>query len=203
MQVENGNVPLSLPWPLPNHLALRDELIAAWSTERGYHDLRHLHEVLAALHDLGAGDDIAVILAAWFHDAVYDGAPDAEERSAQFAEQRLADVEGVDETEVARLVRLTLDHRPAPGDRRGELLVDADLHILAAGKTRYAEYVAGVRQEYAEVPEPAFRAGRATVLSALLGKPHLFHTEAGRHRWEKAARANLIRELAVLQGDRP
>lgn len=193
----------TLPWPLPNHLPLRDELATAWSTGRGYHDLRHLAEVLAALHDLGAGDDIPLLLAAWFHDAIYDGGPDAEERSAQLAEQRLAGVEGVDAGEVARLVRLTVDHRPAPGDRRGELLVDADLHILAADPERYAAYVAGVRQEYAAVPDPDFRAGRAAVLSALLSKPHLFHTDAARHRWEQPARKNLVRELAVLQGEKP
>lgn len=203
MEVENGSVSPTLPWPLPNHLALRDELVTAWSTERGYHDLQHLAEVLDALHRLAASDDIELVLAAWFHDAVYDGRPDAEERSAVLAQDRLADVAGVDAAEVARLVRLTTDHRPAPGDRRGELLVDADLHILAAGATRYAEYVAGVRQEYASVSDADFRAGRAAVLSDLLGKPNLFHTTTGQAMWERAARANLVRELAELRGTKP
>ncbi|MFS3127954.1 hypothetical protein ACLM5J_06080 [Nocardioides sp. Bht2] len=193
----------TLPWPLPNHLALRDELIAAWSTQRGYHDVQHLAEVLDALHRLAAGDDIELLLAAWFHDAVYDGQPEAEERSALLAEARLADVAGVDAGEVARLVRVTVDHRPASGDRRGELLVDADLHILASGPERYAEYVAGVRQEYAAVSDADFRAGRAAVLSDLLGKQNLFHTAVGQALWERSARANLVRELAELRGTGP
>ena len=60
---------------------------------RGYHDLRHLAEVCARLEELAAGgaayDRDAVLLAAWFHDAVYDGERDAEERSAAWAEDAL------------------------------------------------------------------------------------------------------------------
>ena len=39
--------------------------------------------------------------------------------------------------EVARLVRLTASHDPAPGDARGAQLVDADLAILGALPGRY------------------------------------------------------------------
>ena len=57
-------------------------------TVRGYHDTRHLAEVLDRLADLGC-DSVVVRLAAWFHDAVYDAAPGDEERSAQWAERAL------------------------------------------------------------------------------------------------------------------
>ncbi len=62
---------------------------------RGYHDTRHLTEVLDRLDELaGAGVGLRrgrrCVLAAWFHDAVYDGERDAEERSAQWAEHALA-----------------------------------------------------------------------------------------------------------------
>ena len=106
-------------WPLPDHDALRDELVAAYGTGRGYHDLRHLAEVLDRLDDLGC-DDVVVLLAAWFHDAVYDGRPGDEERSAQWAERALpADLSA----EVARLVRVTEHHDPAPEDEAGYLRV--------------------------------------------------------------------------------
>lgn len=187
----------SLPWPLPDHTDLRDRLVKAWSTDRGYHDLRHLAEVLARLEELGAADDPEVVLAAWFHDAVHDDHGDNEERSARLAEQELGDT-GVDVAEVARLVRLTERHRPEPGDGRGEVLCDADLAVLAAGPERYADYVAGVRLEYADVPEADFRRGRAGVLRDLLAKPTLFHTAHARERWERAARANLAAEIAEL-----
>ena len=38
----------------------------------------------------------------------------------------------------------------------------------------------------------------ATVLRALEAMPRLYRTEAGRERWEAAARANLARELSEL-----
>jgi len=186
-----------LTWPLPDRTDLRDALVQAWSTDRGYHDLRHLAEVLDHLHALGAGDDTELLLAAWYHDAVYDGDPFAEERSARLAEEHLAGT-GADAAEVARLVRLTEHHRPAEDDRRGCLLVDADLAVLAAPAQRYADYVAGVRKEYAAVPDAAFRAARAAVLRDLLAKPTLFHTDRARALWEEAARANVVGELATL-----
>jgi predicted metal-dependent HD superfamily phosphohydrolase len=190
-------------WPLEECGAVRDELLAAYADPvRGYHDTRHLSEVLDRLDELAAAaadfDPIVVALAAWFHDAVYDGRPDAEERSAAWAETALAALEPELVGEVARLVRLTETHRPAPDDRNGCALSDADLAILAAAQDRYDEYVADVRREYAHVPDDDFRVGRAAVLSDLLAKPRLFHTAHAHQHWEPAARANVEAELARL-----
>ena len=192
-------------WPLLGHEAVRDRLLAAYGDERrGYHDLTHLAEVLDHVATLaGAADDVeAVVLAAWFHDAVYDGAGDDEERSAALATDELtaAGLEPRQVAEVARLVRLTATHRPGPDDRNGQVLSDADLAVLAADRERYAGYVAGVRAEYAHVADDDFRRGRAAVLRELLAKPSLFHTAAARDRWEVRARANVGRELAGLDG---
>lgn len=67
------------------------------------------------------------------------------------------------------------------------------------GPDRYAAYAAAVREEYAEVPDEAFRQGRADVLRRLLELPALFHTVAGRERWEDAARHNVGAELMLLE----
>ncbi|HET9501830.1 MAG TPA: hypothetical protein VFO98_16380 [Marmoricola sp.] len=193
-----------LPWPLPERPDLRDRLLAAYGRDRGYHDVRHLAEVLARLDELGAGEDTDVVLAAWFHDAVYDEMGDNEERSARLAELALTqpeEVEGVDVAEVARLVRLTATHRAEPADRRGAVLCDADLGILAAEPERYAEYVAGVRRDHAGVPEADFRTGRLAVLRDLADREHLFHTEQARLVWEPRARANVLAEIDRLAPD--
>ena len=196
---------LSARWPLPRAGSLRDELLTAYAGPgRGYHDLRHLAEVLDRLDELADHgvrfDATTVALAAWFHDAVYDGAPGAEDRSARWAEAALPDagVEPVAVAEVARLVRLTERHDPDPADLDGGALCDADLAVLASPPERYREYVAGVRREYASVPEPLFRAGRAAVLEQLLARRSLFTTSHGRGVWEAAARASVTRELAAL-----
>ena len=183
-------------WPLPGHFDLRDELLAAWAEPgRRYHDRRHLAEVLDRLAELGC-EDVTVLLAAWFHDAVHVGAADDEERSAAWAERALpADVG----PEVARLVRMTERHRPAADDPHGQLLSDADLAILAAPGQRYADYVQDVREEYAAVPDDDFARGRAAVLRDLLAKDSLFHTAAARALWEDRARGNVTAELARLE----
>jgi predicted metal-dependent HD superfamily phosphohydrolase len=173
--------------------------VGAYSAGRGYHDLEHLAEVLERIAELGGADDVELVLAAWFHDAVYDGAGDDEERSARLAEAELAGT-GVDVAEVARLVRLTATHDPAPEDHRGAVLCDADLAILAAPRERYAAYVAGVRADFAHVGDEAFRAGRLAVLEELLGREALFRTSHARAAWEPPARRNLAEEIARLRG---
>jgi predicted metal-dependent HD superfamily phosphohydrolase len=189
----------SLDWPLPDRTDLRDRLLAAYSTDRGYHDARHLAEVLARLDELGEGDNIELVLAAWFHDAVYDGR-DNEERSARLAESELQGAD-VDVTEVARLVRLTEHHDPEPGDHNGEALSDADLAILAAPPDRYREYTEGVRREYAAYSDADFRAGRLAVLEDLAAREALFRTSYAREQWEPQARENLAREITELAAE--
>ncbi|MGD9959171.1 HD domain-containing protein [Nocardioides sp.] len=192
---------LSLWWPLADHEDVRVALEAAYADgSRGYHDTVHLCEVFDRLVELApttAFDREPVLLAAWFHDAVYDGQPGAEERSAQWAATALADHPGVEE--VVRLVLLTEHHRPADDDVNGGALSDADLAILAAPPERYAAYVASVRAEYAHVSDADFASGRSAILADLLTKPALFHTAHAREHWEAPARANVERELSELR----
>lgn len=206
-------VDLSRHWPgrLADHTAIRDRLVAAYAgADRGYHDVRHLQEVLDRIGVILDGSDADpysrdvdfgdVLLAAWFHDAVYDPDGDNEERSARLAEVELtaAGLPPDAVAEVARLVRLTATHDPADDDLAGMVLCDADLAILAAPRERYAEYTAGVRREYAHVSDDDFRRGRAQVLRTLLDRPALFRTAFGRRQWESMARANVVAELAAL-----
>lgn len=195
---------LAGPWPLEDAEQLRVDLIAAYADpSRGYHDTRHLAEVLGRLEELAAHgarfEELPVVLAAWFHDAIYDGERDAEERSAAWAHDALAELVADDVVaEVARLVRLTETHRPQDADANGCALSDADLGILAAPRERYDSYVTAVRREYEHLPDAVFAAGRADVLGSLADKPQLFHTDFARANWEAAARANLAAELTSL-----
>jgi predicted metal-dependent HD superfamily phosphohydrolase len=182
----------------------RDDLVRRWrEPHRHYHTLDHLAAVLRVVerHAEVADDPAAVALAAWFHDAVYDPhRVDNEEASALLAEATLPvlDVPPARVAEVARLVRLTASHDPAPDDRNGCLITDADLAVLAGPPRDYRRYADGVRREYAHVSDAAFAAGRAGVLRTLLELPRLFHTPALRTAWEATARANLAAELATL-----
>ena len=200
-----GALDLLLAWPLPGARALGAQLVASYAhPDRRYHDGRHLGEVLERIHELSTHgvefDRMAVLLAAWFHDSVYDAQPDAEKRSAAWAAEALPSV--VDQAvvdEVVRLVLVTEHHRPDAGDANGCALADADLAILASPAERYAEYAASVREEYAHVTDADFAVGRSAILRDLLAKPHLFQTSYARREWEEAARANVRAELEKLE----
>ncbi|WP_346959417.1 DUF4031 domain-containing protein [uncultured Arthrobacter sp.] len=202
----NGSLklPLLTRWNevLPGHDALFLDLLDRWGEEhRKYHGRTHLLAVLEALDRLTAPapPPRAVLLAAWFHDAVYRGiAGEDEEESARLAEERLeqAGLPAGEADEVARLVRMTADHRPDPGDEPAALLSDADLSVLGGEPAAYARYLAAVRQDFAHIGDADFAAGRAAVVRQLLELDPLFHTARGRELWEDAARRNLHGELA-------
>jgi len=182
---------------------LREDLLARWSeSHRRHHTVTHLHEMLDAIALL-AGDGVqfdreAVELAAWFHDAIYEvGRDDNERRSAELAHELLGSSPVRDE--VVRLVLLTRTHQVAAGDVNGAVLNDADLAVLGGDARRYRAFARAVREEYAAVPEDVFKPARAQLLTALLAGP-IFYTEAGRHRWESAARHNVGEELRDLTG---
>ncbi|MEU8824271.1 hypothetical protein [Streptomyces sp. NPDC048636] len=190
----------------PDAAPYGEDLLARWAEpQRRYHTTDHLIAVLDRIDELlphiPAPDPAAIRLAAWFHDAVY--LPDRstnEDRSARLAERALPEA-GVPEprtVEVARLVRLTTDHDPAPGDLNAEVLCDADLAVLAGSPENYASYAAAVREEYGFVPDDVFHEGRANVLRQLLGLERLFRTPPGQDRWEAAARRNMATELELL-----
>lgn len=217
---------LALAGRSPAAAALGAELVTRWSEpHRRYHTITHLAAVLDAVDELyagaggpvgedpgagapldgGVGDPVAVRLAAWFHDAVYDGRPGwDEERSAWLALARLprCGVPPARVAEVARLVRLTAAHdRVAADDPGGAVLCDADLAVL--GGDGYDDYAARVREEYAHVPEDLFRQGRAEVLRRLLATPRLYRTPRAYELWEARARANMSAELTALTTSAP
>ncbi|HOB04407.1 MAG TPA: DUF4031 domain-containing protein [Propionibacteriaceae bacterium] len=180
---------------MPGHEALGLGLVRRWlQAHRHYHDVRHLAYVLAALDTLVV-TDCSVRLAAWFHDAVYDGAPSDEEESARLAISLLTPILPTSEVqEVARLIRLTASHDPSPSDHAGAALCDADLAILAAPTARYDVYVRDVRADYSHIGDQAWAVGRTQVLDRLLSHERLFTTPYGREHWEAPARVNLARE---------
>lgn len=125
----------------PDPAPYADNLLSRWrEPQRRYHTVGHLTAVLYRIDELAQhADDLPTVqLAAWFHDAVYR--PDRsenEERSAALAERALPEL-GIGPArtaEVARLVRLTVTHDPAPDDPDGEVLCDADLAVLAGSPT--------------------------------------------------------------------
>ncbi|MDX8537353.1 hypothetical protein RFM23_06920 [Mesorhizobium abyssinicae] len=190
--------------------ALRNELSSLYrAPDRHYHGLAHIEAMLALAGEYKAllHDPVAVDAAIWFHDAIYDSqAKDNEAKSAALAEQKLAGrTDAVRLGRIAAMILATATHElPSSGDadfiRDTALLLDMDLAILGAAPGTFDTYEQAVRQEYQWVEETMWRAGRGAVLKSFLARPHIFHTDEFRQRFEPQARQNLARSLQALGG---
>jgi predicted metal-dependent HD superfamily phosphohydrolase len=216
MRCQTGTVPgdvleLRVAWSRhlgggPTSLAWFDRVVARHrASGRHYHDLRHVTWVIRHLDRFeraGALDDAAAVVAAGcFHDAVYDPTSHANEAaSAELAQRALGELGWDDDRieRVAAMILATADHDVAGVDRDTAALLAADLAVLAAEPTRYADYVRAVRREYAHVGDDDWRRGRGDVLRRLLGRPRLYAPSLGLDEWEQRARANMAAELASL-----
>ncbi|WP_095204500.1 HD domain-containing protein [Mesorhizobium carmichaelinearum] len=189
--------------------ALKAELSALYGAgDRHYHNLAHIEAMLALAGDYRAqlGDAEAVEAAIWFHDAIYDSkAKDNEARSAALAEEKLADRTGAGRLgRISAMIVATATHQlprfdDAAATRDASLFLDMDLSILGAAPDAFDAYEHAVRREYEWVAEPMWRAGRGAVLKDFLARPHIFHTEEFRQRFEPQARLNMARSLETLQ----
>jgi len=175
--------------------AVRARLIARYGEpHRHYHTWSHVLACLDARERIAPFAPIAVDVALWFHDAIYDPkAHDNEERSAALMLEELGD-----SAKPAVPLVLATKHAAIPDTEEARLVVDADLSILGADEETFDIYERAVRQEYAFVPDAAFRTGRAHVLKSFLDRPTIFSTPVAQHLWESAARANLTRSLQSL-----
>ncbi|MBA4187114.1 MAG: hypothetical protein C0467_03765 [Planctomycetaceae bacterium] len=186
-----------------------DALVAAYTgPDRHYHNLEHLSEVFRVASRLAVHTDDhgALQLAIWFHDVVYDPlAKDNEVRSADVANELLEPLHVPTATieKVQRLVRATahLLATAPPTERDAAVLLDADLAILGASEERYRRYAADVRREYAFVPDPEYRTGRAAVLQRFLDRPRIFLHQVLVEEGEERARKNMLDELTRLRAD--
>ena len=202
---------------LPGHTALGEDLLERYEQpHRKYHTSVHLSEMLTALKTLykrhHTATPRAVLLAAWFHDAVYEANPGEDEAaSADLARTALTPLASTgfltnrEVTAIAHLIELTASHQLANGIEEytsgaltradAAFFLDADLAILAADSPRYTRYVAGVRAEYAHYAPDAFTRGRAAILQGFLNRTAIYASDTAHLLWDAPARLNLRTEL--------
>ncbi|MEH1896278.1 MAG: hypothetical protein V7K94_13445 [Nostoc sp.] len=181
-----------------------NSLVVAYSTpDRYYHTLKHIDRVLSTVQILqGYTNNLAAVqLATWFHDVVYDTkAQHNEERSADYAFELLSNL-GIPEsiiTTVTRLILNTKDHQAAVNDYDSQVLLDADLAILAANSVDYLEYAHAIRQEYGWLLEKDYITGRQQVLERFLQRSRIYHTPLMLEFAEPCARGNIQAEIKSL-----
>jgi predicted metal-dependent HD superfamily phosphohydrolase len=186
-------------------------LIAAYTQpNRHYHNLDHIHHLLTIIERFDRKnspqlerlqDPSSVILAAWFHDFVYDPqAVDNEVQSAKAATELLANLNlCLDLDRIEQLILATQGHQIDPDDADLCMFLDADLAILGADRLRYATYLRSIRREYEWVDEASYRTGRSRVLASFLQRDRLYYTDLLFDELEAIARMNLQREISLLK----
>jgi pantetheine-phosphate adenylyltransferase len=185
--------------PNDSEEVLTDLLSRYGESHRAYHNLEHIISMLDEAELAGVGT-LALLLAIWFHDAIYNPkAKDNEEESlrlAKVATQQLYVPIGTREL-VSTLIMAT-KHDSIPSEMTAQYMVDLDLMILGKSKKEFDMYEAGIRKEYEWVPESEFRAGRAKILRSFLDRPCIYCTARFQKKYEEAARNNLKRSIKWL-----
>lgn len=175
---------------------------------RHYHDLRHVRWVVRHVRELAGRstaelDDVgAVVVAAFFHDIIYDpNASDNEPASAELAAEALRELQWPAERidRVTAMIRGTAHHRVDDTvSIDTAVLYAADLGVLAADPSGYSDYVRNVRREYGHLTDVEWARGRAHVLRSFLDRPAIYAPMLGLDAWEQRARGNLTAELGTL-----
>lgn len=172
-----------------------NKLIAAYSEkQRAYHTVQHLYECLVLLESIRTdlNDANAVVLALWFHDAVYDPqSKDNELKSAELFEQYVAHNLSADVVQkIKRWIVATQKHE-STDELDLQFLLDIDLAILAASQARFAEYEQQIQKEYAWVDSGIYSLKKKEVLAHFYHAEPLYQTEYFQQSFEQRAKSNL------------
>lgn len=181
-----------------------ESLCRAYSEpQRHYHTLQHLAECLAQADGIERLADRPgeVLIALWFHDAIYDPRARGNElRSADWARDVVMQAGSAEAAARVHTLVMATEHHAVPHTRDAQVVVDVDLSILGAPTARFDEYERQVRQEYRHVPESIFRRKRCEVLQGFLDRPRIFNTDTFHQCLEAQARDNLRRSVGMLSG---
>ena len=183
-----------------------DAIVDAYaSPHRHYHNLIHVLKVVehVELYRCSEEEKTILILAAWFHDFVYDPQrTDNEEKSAALFLEMVADT-GLSEdarNSVVKLILLTKDHHAALTTLE-QVMADADRMIFTEDEETYKKYRVGIRNEYAHLETNAYCKGRLDFLTKLQNDIYhhgqLFFNAHPLH--ETQAKKNITNEISELK----
>jgi predicted metal-dependent HD superfamily phosphohydrolase len=178
-------------------------IIAYTQPDRYYHNLKHIYDVLTTIERFAdrLQNPISVMLAAWFHDFVYDSrSANNEIESAKLAGELLQDIVvskgSIDR--VQQLILATQGHQTDLRDNDLCIFLDADLAILGTNPEQYQIYARSIRHEYSWVTDELYREGRVRVLEKFLQRDRLYYTELLFEELESCARLNIQTEIQSI-----
>eukprot|EP01130_Rhizamoeba_saxonica_P012020 TRINITY_DN5029_c0_g4_i1.p1 TRINITY_DN5029_c0_g4~~TRINITY_DN5029_c0_g4_i1.p1 ORF type:complete len:208 (+),score=44.42 TRINITY_DN5029_c0_g4_i1:1-624(+) len=173
-------------------------------SHRAYHTMTHLVEMFQYmdqyLHCIV--DTVAVSLAIWFHDVIYEPTKNNnEEKSAMlfelFGQEASLDDDLVEK--VFNYIIATKSHKCDPDTIDYDLFffLDFDLAILGKNYEEYTIYTQQIREEYKHYSEQQYKIGRTKVLEHLT-EQELFFTSQFLEQFDSQARSNIRQEILLL-----
>ena len=182
-----------------------DRIVSLHSApDRRYHTLVHLYEMMGLLDILEQSRNPIMILAVFFHDAIYNAKSSTnEEDSAKLFQEFCADVHESSsdiEASVVRYILLTKSHIvPQDSDDCNlALFLDVDMAVLGKEGDAYLHYAGLIRQEYNFVERSVYCEKRAEILTSFLRESQIFASMPMRVALEQQARGNLRKEIELL-----
>lgn len=162
--------------------------------QRTYHTIQHIVECLDLLHLIQheLDDAIAVEIAIWFHDVIYQ--PKSSDNELQSAElMKLICVDILNDAQLQKVygwIIATQFHQQAE-EIDLQYLLDIDLAILGSSKERFAEYEQQIRFEYSWVDSDLYQVKRRAVLQHFAEMQPLYQTDYFQQHLEYKAKLNL------------
>lgn len=183
-----------------------DELMSRYTeSHRYYHNQNHLEAMLLEFENITQiiRNYEAVLLAIWFHDAIYDThAKDNEERSAKlFSDFALEKNLSHDlSAEVVRLI-LATKHDKIYTDIDAQILNDIDLSIFGNPRSEFLKYEENIRKEYSWRNDNTYKKERLKVLTFFIGRldnRRIYQTSHFENKYGEDARKNITQLIGEL-----
>ena len=198
--------------PIPLLEAEARDLISRWNAKgRILHNTRHLIKTLARIDEIAstAHDPEVLRVALWYQGAVLNRSFDVFQRGTDSDEQEFSalyharsrmETLGLSEDVISRIQELMMalfTHRADPSDMDAQVLIDADLGMLAASPQDFKRFRESLREECPDLCDTDYVRARRLAIKKILAREQIFHSPLAL-AWEESARANLEAESAKL-----
>ena len=149
-------------------------ILSMWNeSHRSYHNLNHLNDLICQINEnksnFSEKEYEKLMLAAIFHDVVYDPASQTnEEDSAKFLMECAVDKKNADILDVNQMILDTKTHNSTTN--LSESFNKYDMNIVERDFDQLLEWEKGISEEYSVYPKEQYKEGRVKFLESLLDK---------------------------------
>ncbi|AEW85460.1 hypothetical protein HUE46_09395 [Flavobacterium columnare] len=167
---------------------------------RHYHNLNHLQEMIVCFEKYKDCLQFPheILYSIFYHDYIYKATSKENElKSAEFAVSILPTNAKINKDLVFEMILATKLHEHSLVEDIN-WLIDFDLKILSKEWKDYEVYFKQIRKEYRIYPNFMYNPGRKKALEHFLEKETIYLTKTFRMQYEKQARENIKREIALL-----